>query len=141
MRLHVLSYSRTDDAWYRTEVIGEVVELKKFPDEVFAVHANPFGNRNSQEPFFCVTHVETGARFAGGDSIEFAIAMAHRTAKAKRPDELVAALRRAREVARDTATSPNVVRQAFAMRSGQIAETNALALNPVCNIECNGEVV
>jgi hypothetical protein len=90
------------------ETVGDPVELPNAGGEVFVVHFNPLFKNDfsdeyvvavpaSESELFRVTHVETGFRVAGGDTIDEAI----ERATAKLIDKGAAgwqrALRRARE--------------------------------------------
>ena len=66
---------------YFVEVEGEPVDLPNMPAGAFAVHRNPFaGNARDPQPLYCVTHVSTGGKMAGADSIDFAIRLAREKA-------------------------------------------------------------
>lgn len=60
------------------EVIGDLVEIPEAPGEQFAVHVNPLLNPESEYPpnweRYRVTHLGTGCRAKGGETIEEAIA-------------------------------------------------------------------
>ncbi|BEU21608.1 hypothetical protein [Paraburkholderia sp. 22B1P] len=80
----------------REEVIGEEVVIEQAPNEKFAVHRGHVGAPDS-EPIFAVTHVDTGLRVAGGDSIDFAIELARRTFASKTAEEIERAFKAGRE--------------------------------------------
>jgi hypothetical protein len=90
------------------ETVGDPIELPNTDGELFVVHFNPLFKNDfsdeyvvavpaSESELFRVTHVETGFRVAGGDTIDEAI----ERATAKLIDKGAAgwqrALRRARE--------------------------------------------
>lgn len=77
------------------EVIGEPVELDRYPGERFALHMNPFVVSPTRwEPMFCISHLGTGARFAYGDTIEQAIEHARFRQQERTPHELAQAIAR-----------------------------------------------
>jgi hypothetical protein len=93
----------------RFEMIGEPVELPNSCGETFVVHYNPFVKTGLlddegeviwldpvETEMFRVTHVGTGFRVAGGDSIDDAIALAAAKMKDKGEAEVRAVLERAR---------------------------------------------
>jgi hypothetical protein len=81
----------------REEVIGDPVEIEQAPNEVFAVHRVHVG-ADPRGPLWAVSHVETGMRIAGGDSIDFAIRLAREAFARKTPEEIAKALRDGRKL-------------------------------------------
>jgi len=80
----------------REEVIGEEVLIEQAPSEKFAVHRAHVGAME-HEPIWAVTHVATGLRVAGGDSIDFAIELARQKFASKTAEEIEHAFKAGRE--------------------------------------------
>ncbi|HZZ04612.1 hypothetical protein [Paraburkholderia sp.] len=83
MKLRMLC--RDSDGPYAVEVEGDPVNLPNMPDGAFAVHPNPFAG-DFEQPLFCVSHIATGGKMAGGDSIDFAVSLARKKAKLVSPE-------------------------------------------------------
>ncbi|MGO4154377.1 hypothetical protein [Cupriavidus sp. YAF13] len=77
MRFHIACFSPLEGKSYLEEVIGDLVEIEGMPENSCAVHA--LVNKGPEEPFYAVSHIESGHRVAGGDSIDLAILQARET--------------------------------------------------------------
>ncbi|WP_116383064.1 hypothetical protein [Cupriavidus taiwanensis] len=71
MRFHISFMNRDTGESYLVEAIGDTVDIPGMPPESCAVHA--LVNAGADAPLYAVSHIESGWRVAGGDSIDFAI--------------------------------------------------------------------
>lgn len=90
---------------HREEVIGEPVVIDQVPNELFAVHRTHIG-APSFMPYWTVTHVETGFAASHGDTIDFAIKLARIKFDSKTPEEISAALEKARSMPPEIMATP-----------------------------------
>lgn len=98
MRFHISCKHPILGHKYLEEVIGEIVDIPGFPDGSCAVHA--IVNQGQQAPFYAVSHIESGWRVAGGDSIDFAIRLARETVAKVSVEKREAVLKMAMDVRR-----------------------------------------
>jgi len=78
------------------EVSGNEVVIEAIRGERFAVH-RPHVSAYELDPLWVVSHVETGMRVGGGDSIEAAVRAAEENCAGSSPEEIERALASARE--------------------------------------------
>lgn len=71
MRFHISMMNPDTLDQYLVEVIGDVVDIPGMPANSCAVHA--LVNMREDQPLYAVSHIESGWRVGGGDSIEYAI--------------------------------------------------------------------
>lgn len=95
MRFHISCRDQDSDTSYLVEVIGEIVDIPGMPPNSCAVHA--LVNFGPTTPLYAASHIESGKRVAGGDSIEFAIRLAREGMAEKDPDVVAATLQAAIE--------------------------------------------
>lgn len=93
MRFHISFMNRDTGETYLVEAIGDMVDIPGMPPESCAVHA--LVNAGADAPLYAVSHIESGWRVAGGDSIDFAIQRAHEIVSKVDPHERDAVLKRA----------------------------------------------
>lgn len=87
----------TGDFGQLIEVIGDIVDIPGMPPDSCAVHALV---NLPAAPFYAVSHIDSGWRVAGGDSIEFAIQQAREVVARVGPETVATALKNAIAVRR-----------------------------------------
>jgi hypothetical protein len=93
MRFHITCRNSLLDLPYLEEVIGDVIDIPGMPPNSCAVHA--VVNAGPTAPLYAVSHIESGKRVAGGDSIDFAIRLAREGVAKMAPDVVAQTLREA----------------------------------------------
>lgn len=99
MRFHISLMNRYSGESYLVEVIGDIVDVPGMPPKSCAVHA--LVNAGADAPLYAVSHIESGWRVAGGDSIDFAILRAQEVVSKVDPERRDAVLKRAIAVRRE----------------------------------------
>jgi len=105
MRFHISCKDPLSGLSYLEEVIGDVVDIPGFPVGSCAVHALV---NAGDAPLYAVSHIESGWRVAGGDSIDFAIRLAREIVAKVSPEKRAAVLKMAMEVRREIQISTEV---------------------------------
>lgn len=93
MRFYISLMNRYSGERYLVEAIGDIVDVPGMPPQSCAVHA--LVNAGADAPLYAVSHVESGWRVAGGDSIDYAILRAQEVVSKVDPERRDAVLKRA----------------------------------------------
>jgi hypothetical protein len=98
---HAIRAEQTMQFWvtgdvFLEEVSGDEVIIEAMRGERFALH-RPHSSAYELDPLWLVSHVETGMRVGGGDSIEAALRAAEENCAGRSPEEIELALTHARE--------------------------------------------